>query len=92
MCGSRPPRALRLDTCTARREREARPCRPSRYTGKAILTAHGFTIDSLVELIRAGLATASAERMIAGSKSIGIARVRITEARRRAIASYQAKE
>jgi hypothetical protein len=33
-----------------------------------------------VELVRAGLATAKAERVRAGSKTIEVARVRITEA------------
>jgi hypothetical protein len=31
---------------------------------EAILIAHGFTIDMLVKLIRAGLATAGTERML----------------------------
>jgi hypothetical protein len=33
----------------------------------------------MVELVRAGLATASAERVVAGGKTIEIARVRITD-------------
>jgi len=47
------------------------------------MLAHGFTIPQMVELVRAGLATA--ERMVAGGKSIEIARVRITEEGRRAL-------
>jgi hypothetical protein len=47
---------------------------------EAILVAHGFTIDLLVELVRAGLATAKAERVVAGGRSMEVARVRITEA------------
>jgi hypothetical protein len=39
----------------------------------------------MVELVRAGLASATAERMIAGNKTMEIARVRITEAGRRAL-------
>jgi hypothetical protein len=39
----------------------------------------------LVGLIEAGLATATAERVVAGSKTIEIAPVRITGAGRRAI-------
>ena len=35
---------------------------------EAIMLAHGFTIDQMVELVRAGLASAHAERMVAGSK------------------------
>ena len=33
---------------------------------EAILAAHGFTVKHLVELVRAGLATAKIERMVAG--------------------------
>jgi hypothetical protein len=53
---------------------------------EATLIAHGFTNDFLVELIRAGLATAKAERVVAAGRTVEIARVRITEAGRRAIA------
>jgi hypothetical protein len=49
------------------------------------MLAHGFTIEQLVELVRAGLASAQAERVVAGGKSIEVARVRITEAGRRAL-------
>jgi hypothetical protein len=49
------------------------------------MLAHGFTIEQLVELVRAGLATAQAERMVAGGKAIEVARVRITDAGRRAL-------
>jgi len=38
------------------------------------------SIELMVKLVRAGLATATAERIVAGGKSIEIARVRITEA------------
>jgi hypothetical protein len=39
-----------------------------------------------VELERDGLASATAERMVAGDRTIEVARVRITEAGRRALA------
>jgi hypothetical protein len=39
----------------------------------------------VVELVRAELAMATVERMVAGGKSIEVARVKITEAVRRAI-------
>src|SRR5262249_30027950 len=57
---------------------------------EAIMIAHGFSIrdvgracplEMLVELVRAALATASAERVVAGGKSIEVTRVRITERR-----------
>jgi hypothetical protein len=52
---------------------------------EAIMLAHGFSIDMMVELVNAGLATATAERMVVGGKTIEVARVRITEAGRRAL-------
>jgi hypothetical protein len=53
---------------------------------EAIMLAHGFTVPQMVELIRAGLATAKAERMVAGGRWIDVTRVRITDAGRRSIA------
>src|SRR6266567_627410 len=35
---------------------------------EAIMLAHGFTIEQMVELVNAGLAIANAERMVAGGK------------------------
>jgi hypothetical protein len=52
---------------------------------EAIMLAHGFTIAQMVELVRGGLATATAERVVAGSRTIEVARVRITEAGRQAL-------
>jgi hypothetical protein len=49
------------------------------------MLAHGFTIAQVVELVNAGLATTTAERCVAGGRSTEIARVRITEAGRRAL-------
>jgi membrane carboxypeptidase/penicillin-binding protein PbpC len=50
------------------------------------LVAHGFTTEQMVELVRAGLATATAERVVAGRDTLKVATVRITEAGRRALA------
>jgi acyl-coenzyme A thioesterase PaaI-like protein len=50
------------------------------------MLAHGFLTDFLVELIRAGLATAKAERVVAAGRTIEVARVRITEEGRRVLA------
>jgi len=47
---------------------------------RALLFAYGITVEMLVRLIDAGLATATAERMVAGNKTIEVARMRITEA------------
>jgi hypothetical protein len=53
---------------------------------EAVLAAHGFDVELLVKLVRAGLASATAERVVAGGKTMEIARMRITEAGRRALA------
>jgi hypothetical protein len=52
---------------------------------EALMLAHGFSIPQMVEIINAGLATATAERVVAGSRKIEVARVQITEAGRRAL-------
>jgi hypothetical protein len=52
---------------------------------EGILHAHGFAISGMMELVDAGLATATAERMIAGSRKMEVARVRITAAGRRVL-------
>jgi hypothetical protein len=49
---------------------------------EAIMLAHGFPVSLLVDLCIAGLATATAERMIAGGKAMEVARMKITEAGR----------
>jgi hypothetical protein len=54
---------------------------------EALLLAHGTTVEQMVALIRAGLASASAERVVGGGRTIEVARVRITEAGRRALAA-----
>jgi hypothetical protein len=50
------------------------------------MLAHGFTVPQLVELVRTGLATATAQRVRAGGKAIEVATLRITAAGRRALA------
>jgi hypothetical protein len=47
------------------------------------MLVHGFTIPKQVELVGAGLASATAERVVDGDKAVEIARVRITEKGRR---------
>jgi hypothetical protein len=49
---------------------------------EAMMVAHGFTIPQLVELVHAGVATATTECVVAGSRTIEVARVRITGAGR----------
>jgi hypothetical protein len=52
---------------------------------EAMLLAHGFTVEMLVDLIRARLATAKAERVMVGSRSIQVTRVRNHRGGRRAL-------
>ena len=52
---------------------------------EAIMLAHGFTIPQMVEFVRAGLASAKAERVVAGRRTIEVARMRITDAGRRVL-------
>jgi hypothetical protein len=53
---------------------------------KAMMRAHGFSIDMLLDLLKAGLATTKREPMANGGRETDVARVRITEAGRRALA------
>jgi hypothetical protein len=52
---------------------------------EALMLAHGFTVEMLADLVRAGLATGNTDRTIAGGRSIEVAQVRITEAGRRVL-------
>ena len=47
---------------------------------QALMFANGFTAELLVELVRTGLASAHAERMVADGKIMETARVKISEA------------
>src|SRR5262245_58607883 len=53
---------------------------------EVLMFANGFTAELLVELVRAGLASAHAERMVAGGKMMEVARVKISEAGWQALA------
>jgi hypothetical protein len=57
---------------------------------EGILRALGFEISDMVELVRAelvraGLVSAQAERVVAGSRKMEVATLRITDAGRRAL-------
>jgi hypothetical protein len=75
------PRSLPVAGCWS--------CSHPRQTAapEALLIGYGFAIDLLVDLIRAGLARATSERVRAGRETIEVARVKITEAGRRALAA-----
>jgi hypothetical protein len=52
---------------------------------EAIMLAHGFSTDMMVELVNPGLASASTERVVAGRLPMEVTRVRIIDAGRRAL-------
>jgi acyl-coenzyme A thioesterase PaaI-like protein len=51
-----------------------------------LVDVEGFTVDALAELLRAGYASVAPETVRAGGRKIEVARVKITDAGRRAIA------
>ena len=56
-----------------------------------LLPAHGFTVEQMVAVVKAGHATAKADRMFAAGKPVGITRVWITEAGRTALANGESE-
>jgi hypothetical protein len=52
---------------------------------EAIMLAHGFKVEMLADMIRAGLATAKIEHMVAGNRPMEVVRVRITDAGRQVL-------
>jgi hypothetical protein len=56
---------------------------------EAIMLAHGFPFDLLVDAIRGGLATAHEERVFAGKREIKVTRLKITERGRLALATLK---
>ena len=54
-----------------------------------VLRAHGFTTEQMVELVRAGLASATPQRTRAGREVLEIATLRITDAGRLALAKAE---
>jgi hypothetical protein len=70
------PSRKRSPPATRRRALELLAASPDGCT-EAIMVAHGFTVDMMVKLVRAGLATAGTERVVAGCREIEVTRVRI---------------
>jgi hypothetical protein len=87
---SRMPKPRRRPAAATRRRGLELLAASSDGCTEAIMLAHGFTIPQMVELVRTGLATAQSERVVAGGRTLEIARVRITDARRRALAQRRA--
>jgi hypothetical protein len=50
-----------------------------------VMLAHGFSIELLNQLIRAGLVTARTKRLISDERSIEIVHMKITDAGRRVL-------
>jgi len=59
---------------------------------EAIVRAHGFSVRQIVDLVRAGLVTAHSQRVVGGGggRAIEVARMRIMEAERQALAEMDA--
>ena len=53
---------------------------------EALMLARGFTIPLLVELIHAGLASATIDRVIAGRRTLNVVRLKITDVGRQELA------
>jgi hypothetical protein len=56
---------------------------------EAMMLAHGFKTELPGELVRAGLAMATTERMVAGGRAMQVTRVRITDGGQRALAELR---
>ena len=58
---------------------------------EALMMAHGFNSELLVDLCIAGLAIAKVERMIAGRRTVEVVRLKITEAGRQTLTASRGK-
>jgi hypothetical protein len=56
---------------------------------EAVMQAHGFAPTLIGGLIRAGLATAKADWIVAGGRSLEVRRLQITDAGRQALAEHR---
>jgi hypothetical protein len=52
---------------------------------EAIMLAHGFTVEQMVDLCFDGLAIGTPERMVVGGRTVEVVRMKITESGRRAL-------
>jgi hypothetical protein len=80
------PRSARRRPKPDRRALELLASCPDGCT-EAIMLAPSIPVAQMVELVHVGLATAVADRVVAGGKTVEVARVRITDAGRRALAN-----
>jgi hypothetical protein len=56
---------------------------------EAIMLSYGFKSELQVELVNAGLATATIERMVVGGRPVKVVRMRITATGRRALSKLR---
>jgi hypothetical protein len=56
---------------------------------EAIMLSYGFKTELLVQLVNAGLATATTEHMVVGGRGVKVVRMRITAAGRRALSKLR---
>jgi hypothetical protein len=64
---------------------------PHEGCAEAVMLAHGFTVEQMVELVRSGLATATPQRVKAGRERMEVGTLRITDVGRQALAKAKAK-
>jgi hypothetical protein len=79
-----PPSRRRGPKPDRRRALELLAASPDGCT-EALMLAHGFTVELLVDLCIAELAIATPERMVAGGRAVEVVRMKITEAGRQAL-------
>jgi hypothetical protein len=56
---------------------------------QSLMLAHGFTFELVLALVRTGFASLRAERVISGTRTMDVIKVRITDAGRRAFETIQ---
>jgi hypothetical protein len=78
------PRVARLNSARPRRRALELLAASRDGCTEAVMLAHGFKTEMLVEMVRAGFASVATERVVAGGLKMEVARLRITEAGRRA--------
>jgi hypothetical protein len=62
---------------------------PHEGCAQAVMHANGVSIEQMVELVRAGLVTATPHRVTAGRHKMEIAVLRITDAGRKTLAGMK---
>jgi hypothetical protein len=74
-----------------RRALELLASSPHEGCTEAIMLANGISIEQMVELVRAGLATVTPQRVKAGHERMEVATLRITDSGRQALSAQAAR-